>query len=105
MKFTIVFPSHESRDVSIGVVFIPGIVWIEGKREILNPHPQKPDYLQGDLQYFFKSKGEEVRKNIATHSNKVAVVVHPTGHGTEEDLNNLLHDLKQERFEPEVTYL
>jgi len=103
MKFTIVFPSHESRDLSIGVVFIPCLVWMEGARKVLNPHPNNPHYTKGDLQYFFDKRN--FRKRIATHSNKVAVVIHPTGHGTEEYLNDLLDDLKQEGFELEVVYL
>lgn len=103
MKFTIVFPSHESHDVSIGLVFIPVPVWMEGNRQLLNPHPRHPDYKKGDLQYFFEKT--DFRKRIASHSNKVAVVVHPTGHGTEDYLNSLLEDLKQEGFEPEVVYL
>jgi hypothetical protein len=37
MKATLVFQSHESWDVSVGMVFIPCLCWVIGNRKISNP--------------------------------------------------------------------
>jgi hypothetical protein len=100
MKFTIVFPSEVSADLSIGVVFVPCLVWVQGQQFLLNPHQSNPHYLKGDLQDFFART--DFRRKIADDSRRVTVVVHPTGHGTEEYLELLLGDLREEGFEPTV---
>ncbi|WP_200242067.1 hypothetical protein [Lamprobacter modestohalophilus] len=102
MKFTVVFPSHESSDLSIGAVFKPCLVWVEGEREILNPHPSNPHYLAGDLQNLFKNTG--IGKRIAGYINQVTVIVHSTGHGTYEYLALLMKDLRAEGFHVQIVY-
>lgn len=102
MKFTIVFPSHESSDFSIGAVFIPCLVWMEGRKQILNPHRENSHYVEGDLQNLFSKT--DVRKRIEKHTNRVTVVAHSTGHGTDEYLSLLRKDLEKEDFEVEVVY-
>ena len=102
MKFTIVFPSPESADLSIGAVFIPCLVWIEGKHEILNPHPENPHYLKGDFQKLMLAM--DIKSRIATHTKKVTVVAHSTGHGTQEYLGNLVSDLESEGFQVTTVY-
>ncbi len=96
MKFTIVFPSHESADLSIGAVFIPCLVWMEGQHEILNPHPENPHYKKGDVQKLLTAT--DVKSRIAAHTNKVTIVAHSTGHGTQEYLDDLVSDLESEGF-------
>lgn len=49
MKFNLVFESHESRDVSIGLVFVPCAAWVLGGKTLLKPHPREPHYRSGDL--------------------------------------------------------
>lgn len=102
MKFTIVFPSHESSDLSIAAVFIPCLVWMEGRYHLLNPHPKTPHYQRGDLHTLFMDTA--VRQRIADHTKKVTVVAHSTGHGTNEYLDLLLEDLRAEGFEPQVIH-
>jgi hypothetical protein len=102
MKFTIVFPSRESSDLSIAAVFIPSLVWMEGKRKLLNPHPKNPHYEQGDLQRLFMDTA--IMKRIADHTKKVTVVAHSTGHGTQDYLDLLLEDLRDQGFEPAVIH-
>lgn len=97
MKFTIVFPSHESADLSIGAVFIPCLVWIEGQNEILNPHRENPHYQKGDVQKLLADT--DVKSRITDHTKKVTVVAHSTGHGTQEYLDDLVADLVSEGFE------
>ena len=102
MKFTIVFPSHESSDLSIAAVFIPCLVWMEGKFQLLNPHPDNPHYEKGDLQRLFMDT--VIKQQIADHTKNVTVVAHSTGHGTQEYLDLLLQDLRDECFEPKVIH-
>ena len=40
MHFTVVFDGHEDTDLSYGLVFVPCPVWMEGKRELANLHPE-----------------------------------------------------------------
>jgi hypothetical protein len=102
MKFTIVFPSHESSDLSIAAVFIPCLVWMEGKHQLLNPHPKNPHYQKGDLNALFMDTA--IKQQIADHTNKVTVVAHSTGHGTQEYLDLLLQDLRDEGFDPSLIH-
>jgi hypothetical protein len=100
MKFTIVFPSHESSDLSIAAVFTPCLVWKEGKKQLLNPHPDNPNYQKGDLQQLFAETA--VKDRIAKHTKKVTVVAHSTGNGTEEHLGLLVKDLEDVGFEVNI---
>lgn len=100
MKFTIVFPSHESTDLSLAAVFVPCLVWMEGSKEIKNPHPRNPHYLRGDLQKILKLR--RLSKRIPNDVRSVTVVCHPTGHGTEQYLRDILADLWDMGFEPQV---
>jgi hypothetical protein len=103
MKFTIILPSPESRDLSFGVVFVPCICWVRGDRVLLNPHPREPHYQAGDLQVFLDETG--TRQLLDTNNRTAAVVVHPAGHGTEADLALLLGDLREGGFEPSLLRL
>ena len=104
MKFTLVFPSDESTEVSVGLDFIPCPVWLSGGKEILNPHPENPHYMSGDLQHMLDTSG--IRSLISRKdSAKVVVICHPVGNGTEEYLRLLSDDLRKERFDPQVVRL
>ncbi len=87
MHFTLVFQSHESEDLSISICFVPCICWVKGKDIVLNPHGENPVYKEGDLENFLLFSGfSPVEKNVA-------IIVHPEGHGTLQDLNLLKKDL------------
>ncbi len=103
MKFTTVFPSPEGSDLSIAAVFTPCLVWKEGNMELLNPHPQNPHYLPGDLQALFAKVPLQFR--MEDYSKQVALIVHPVGHGTAEYRELLLADLRAMGFEPKVLAL
>ena len=103
MKFTVVFPSQESEDLSVGVVFIPCICWVQGKKVLLNPHPDKPHYRKGDLQHFLDET--RMRSQIDPAAKDVAVIAHPVGHGTEKDLSLLSEDLWEAGFEVKLVRL
>lgn len=102
MKFTIVFPSYEAEDLSIAAVFIPCLVWKEGNRELLNPHPENPNYLKGDLGNLFEKSGLE--KRISDHTKKVTVIAHAIGHGNFEYLENLRDDIVDAGFDVTIVH-
>jgi hypothetical protein len=97
MKFTLVFPSHESTDFSLVAVFVPCLVWQEGDRSISNPHPENPHYLRGDLQKVLNIA--EIKSRLSNSSNKVTIVCHPIGHGTVGYLEDIQADLSDLGFE------
>ena len=103
MKFSIVFPSDEGEDLSVGCVFAPCILWKVGRRTLLNPHPQNPHYLKGDIKNFLSETGYSQR--IRHLERAVCVIVHPNGHGTDEHLQLLVTDLEEMRFSVTVVYL
>jgi hypothetical protein len=100
MKFTVVFPSHESKDHSFGVVFTPSICWVRGGQMVFNPHPLKPHYRKGDLRDFLDQTGTGAE--ITSELKSVVLVVHPNGHGTDKDLELLGEDLWEMGFEVQV---
>ncbi len=95
MKFTVVFASNESADLSYTLVFTPCPVWVRGERKIANLNPQDPHYRAGGVRQLFATerigpKGWIGRPGACT------VVVHPEGHGDWPDLQALVADLRSE---------
>lgn len=102
MHFTVVFETPESTDASYGMVFIPCAVWVQGEREVVNLHWERPGYNRGDLEPLMRI--ERLQERIVD-GGKVVVVCHPGGLGTDNDLGLLLEDLRREGFEPSVVDL
>ena len=103
MKFTIVFPSHESSEVTISALFIPCLVWTEDNKELLNPHRDQPHYLKGDFQKLFAET--KISERIADYTKKVTIVAHSTGdNATNADLERIVEDLTEEGFDPFVVH-
>jgi hypothetical protein len=102
MKFTIVLPSDESFDLSIGAIFVPCLVWAIGNNHLLNPHPRVPNYIPGDFQNLLdKISVKPYFFNKNKYLNfKVHIVVHDTGNGTENDLRDLIIDVEKSGFIP-----
>jgi hypothetical protein len=98
MKFTIVLPSKEDTDLSIGAVFNPGLVWVEGAQELLSPHPHEPLYQRGDLQQVIALP--HLCYRVADSPKRALVICHRVGHGTETCLERLVADLKELGFNP-----
>ncbi len=95
MHFTIIFKSHQSYDLSYGLVFISCPVFIEGKREIINLNYETPEYKLGSIKKLIDL--EDISK-IISEGKECVIVVHPEGNGTDEDLKMLERDLKREGF-------
>ena len=49
MKFTVVFASNDSTDLSYGLVFIPCPAWVRGEKVVLNLNPENPHYQPGSV--------------------------------------------------------
>ena len=103
MKFTVVFPSHESHDLSYGLVFIPCPVWVRGTEEILNLHPDQPTYQKGGVRRLFNQ--EQIVICQEESKKPCLLIVHQTGHAQKEDLDTLHHDLLAEGFQVNVIVL
>ena len=101
MKATLIFRSHESHDLSIGMVFTPCICWVINKEKILNPHPDKPEYLKGDFQRLIQLPIFDLYKDDLS-KRKIALVIHNEGHGSQVDISNLIEDIKDEKFELQI---
>jgi hypothetical protein len=56
--------------------------------------------LRGDLQKVLELP--EINSRISKDSNKVTIVCHPVGNGTEEDLKAIQADVSDIGFEPLV---
>jgi len=86
MKFTLVFPSQESSDLSVGGLFSPCFGWqIKGKNHF--PHPNYPHYRTGDFQFLIDLLSNN-QPNFEL-SKRVVLVIHRNGHGTSVDAENL----------------
>lgn len=86
MKFSLVFSSPESIDISVGGLFIPCFGWqIKGKNYF--PHPDYPHYRLGDFQFLINL----ISSNHAETATpkKLVLVIHPNGHGTTSDVESL----------------
>ena len=96
MHFTVVFSPSETPDLSYSLCFVPCPVWMQGNHEIVNLHPDDPCYVPGDFESLVhKIPHSDYAKNIV-------LVVHPGGHGTEADLNNLTEEIMNMGFKPNV---
>lgn len=105
MKFTLVFPSGEGYDLSIGLVFAPCAIWKIGRRTLLNPHRENPHYLPGDFQDLLRIL--VARKYLGNsqsqqHAAKIHVIVHEIGHGVQRYLDDLIDDITKAGFTPIV---
>ena len=106
MKFTLVFPSNESADISVGLVFIPCAAWSIAGRIFHNPHPSNPHYLPGDLNELinvFVRRGVLNENWISDFAgNDLHIIVHNIGHGTDVYLEQLIDDILNLGLIPKV---
>jgi hypothetical protein len=103
MKFTLVFPSNEASDLSIGMIFVPCLVWIIGNKQFFKPHSDNPHYLPGDFQDLVMKLSKKSKLNFEIKKNlgrKLFVIVHEVGHGTDTYLKDLLFDIEKAGFLP-----
>lgn len=101
MYFTLVFKnnSNEGPTVSYDVCFHPCAVWYNNGEEVLIPNSEVPSYKKGYLSALISKESESgfIKKDFSNF-NQILVICHEQGHGDENDLKNLLADIKQEDF-------
>lgn len=105
MKFTLVFPSGEGFDLSVGLVFAPCAIWKIGRRTLLNPHRENPHYLPGDFQDLLRTliaRKYLDKYQLQQHGVKIHVIVHEVGHGVQSYLDDLVNDINKADFIPIV---
>lgn len=98
MKFTVVFPSHESIDFSYGLVFIPCPVWVQGQAELINLNPNNPEYQLGSVRRLMKREAIPFPVNTGQNKPYVIVIPHENGNGTQADFDRLIEDLRSEGY-------
>jgi hypothetical protein len=101
MKFTLVFTTGESADISIGMVFIPCAAWVQGSRTLVVPNRKTPHYELGYLRTLLTlpSIAAVLRPGF---QKDIVLIIHPCGHGSQVDLAKLLLDCKAEGFTVQV---
>ena len=97
MKFTVVFASNDSTDLSYGLVFIPCPAWVRGEKVVLNLNPENPHYQPGSVKKLLTAERISGQRRSEVE-RACTVVVHTNGHGSWPDLQALISDLKAEGF-------
>ena len=96
MKFTLVFSSNESSDISVGGLFIPCFGWQIKGRDYF-PHRDYPHYRTGDFQFLI----DLLKKDHAESElpKKIVLIIHRNGHGTAADAESLKAEARSLGYE------
>ena len=102
MYFTLLFEKEEGPTEIYELVFHPCPVWFKGgstglDEAICIPSHRGPHYVMGDFRCLLDNA--EIERN-----RKVGIVCHDSGHGSEEDLNLLMSEMKSEGFSPQLMF-
>ena len=108
MYFTLLFDKEpEGPSLVYELVYHPCPIWVHPARSgsedyqkpIVVPNQAYPYYQEGHLKKLLECESLNVDE---LHSPIVQIICHQDGHGTDDDLDLLLKDLKDEGFLPEV---
>ena len=88
MQFTFVFESKEGNNLSYLLCFMPCPVWKKGDHELINLHPNYPHFRIGDIKTLLENEKIFINK-------EVIIVVHDSGHGSKDDLENIIKELTE----------
>lgn len=98
MFFTLIFNdmSMEGPTICVDLCFHPSPVWYIGEWQYVPGGGREPHYQCGYMHDLEVRDGGLLSRNVlgVRKDIKVTVVCHPQGHGTEDDLEKLLEDLK-----------
>ena len=98
MYFTLMFAdAAEGPSRTYDLVFHPCPIWMRGEKALVTPDPSSPHYNLGHLRFLIDLEDLGSTKFL---SSAVTVSVHYNGHGTDEDLETLLEDLRNENYDP-----
>ena len=101
MHFTLVFNvlSKEGPSIAVNLVFHPCAIWRIGDWELV-PNTGGPEYCSGFVDELELRDGGLLMRlesngfDTQASDMMVTVICHPNGHGTENDLEVLLDDLR-----------
>ena len=108
MYFTLLFDKNpEGPSIAYELVYHPCPMWVyparsgseDYQKPIVVPNQAHPYYQEGHLKKLLECESLNVDE---LHSPIVQIICHQDGHGTDDDLDLLLTDLKDEGFLPEV---
>jgi len=102
MNFTLVFPNHEGSELTVGLLFIPCAAWVQGSKILVIPDQTTPHYQQGSLGRLLNLA--EFTPKLKGRAKNIVLIIHNTGHGTEEDLSSLIADCKLEGYSIQTIY-
>lgn len=97
MHFTIVFDAHEGYDLTACLTFKPTPVWVSGGEDVIVPRSDSAAYRLGGVRALLDHPA--MHREFPMESNKVVVVVHESGYGTQRDLDTLVVDLDAEGYD------
>ena len=122
MYFTLLFETDHGPTEIYELCFHPCPIWFRGggvtdgkgrENEVCIPPHRGPHYVMGDFRFLLENveiKAEMYnqtwdnveREKTPTFPRKVGIICHESGHGTEEDLNLLMAEMKSEGFIPQL---
>jgi hypothetical protein len=100
MNFTLAFPNSESTELCVAMMFIPCAAWVEGGRTLIVPNRKTPHYEIGYLRVLLELPS--IASRLSPNQKMLALIMHPVGHGSSEDLANLLRDCDGEGYSTQV---
>ena len=100
MNFTLVFPSGESTELSVAMMFIPCAAWVEGRNTLIVPNRETPHYELGYLRVLLDLPSIVAR--IYESHKQLILIIHDVGHGSSDDLAKLLLDCKNEGYSTQI---
>ena len=95
MKFTLVFPSRESEDLSFGACYIASFAWIQGNK-IVKEYPHSPKYPEGALEDLISEL--KLKQKIPSDQSDIVIVKHPNGYGDPDDFKAISTEAKSLGF-------
>ena len=101
MHFTLLFARNsEGTHLAYDLVFHPTAIWCKNGEYIYNNKDTsyKPGFLENLLASEKKAFDNFFENPAGDYPISVTIVCHKDGHGTEECLQNLIHDLESNNY-------
>lgn len=96
MHFTLVITGDDSQDLSFGLNFIPNPCWLRGDQLLINLDPSNPRLAPGAVARLVAYLN--LSTTLGPAPWRCALLVHPTGHGTDDDFALLHRELREAGF-------
>ena len=101
MHFEVIFRSDKTfeRHISYGLVWTPGPVWVDKKKEVVNM-AQQSNLATGCVKKLIVQ--EKLHSILGKDNLKASIIIRNIGHGEMSDFEILVQDLMKEGFSIEV---